>query len=163
MEGQVFCWLSPTFWPPICSVYLQLCCRHGWVHLHVSHHFAGLLHYLDDFITAGSPNSTQCASNLQTALFVCQKLGLPLHPGKCVGPSTRMVILGIELDSVEQYARLPEEKLAALRELNASWRHHQWCSQAQLEWQFPALCCTVSYHLSTCSGKGGGTSIPFSR
>ena len=79
------------------------------------HHLSYLLHYLDDFIAAGSPNSSQCSLNLQTALSVCQKLGLPLHPGKCVGPSTRLVVLGIELDSVEQYARLPEEKLLALR------------------------------------------------
>ena len=97
------------------------------------HHVAGLLHYFNDFITTGSPNSTQCASNLQTALSVCQKLGLPLHPGKCVGPSTWLVILGIELDSVEQYAHLPEEKLAALRELITSWSHRWWSSQAQLE------------------------------
>ena len=34
---------------------------------------------------------------------------------------------------MEQYARLPEEKLAALRELIASWRHRRWCSRAQLE------------------------------
>ena len=80
-----------------------------WILLH-RHHLSDLLHYLDDFITVGPPNSAQCALNLQTALSVCQKLGLPLHPGKCVGPSTWLVVLGIELDSVEQYARLPEEK-----------------------------------------------------
>lgn len=34
MEGQVFGWLSPAFWPQICSFYLQLCCRHGWMHPH---------------------------------------------------------------------------------------------------------------------------------
>ena len=103
-----------------------------WILLH-RHHLSDLLHYLDDFITAGPPNSTQCALNLQTALSVCQKLGLPLHLGKCVGPSTRLVVLGIELDSVEQYARLPEEKLVALRELIASLHHHRWCPRAQLE------------------------------
>ena len=76
--------------------------RHG-------HHLSDFLHYLNDFINAGPPNSAQCATNLQTALSIFQKLGLFLYPGKCVGPSTRLVVLGIELDSVEQYARLPEE------------------------------------------------------
>ena len=42
------------------------------------------LHYLDDFITAGPPDSPQCAQNLSTVLLVCDRLGLPLHPGKCV-------------------------------------------------------------------------------
>ena len=100
-----------------------------WILLH-RHHLSDLLHYLHDFITTGPPNSAQCAVNLQTALSVCQKLGLPLHPGKCVGPSTRLVVLGIELDSVEH---LPEDKLVALRELIASWCHRWWCSRAQLE------------------------------
>ena len=34
-----------------------------------------LLHYLDDFITAGPPDSPQCAQNLSTALLVCDRLG----------------------------------------------------------------------------------------
>ena len=48
-----------------------------------------LLHYLDDFITAGPPDSPHCAQNLSTSLAVCKRLGLPLHPGKCVGPTPR--------------------------------------------------------------------------
>lgn len=52
-------------------------------------------------------------------------LGLPLYPGKCVGPSTGLVVLGIELDSVELCARLPGEKLAALQDLISSWRSRQ--------------------------------------
>ena len=103
-----------------------------WILLH-RHHLSDLPHSLDDFITTGPPNSAQCAVNLQTALSVCQKLGLPLHPGKCVGHSTRLVVLGIELDSMEQYTHLPDDKLVALRELIASWYHRWWCSRAQLE------------------------------
>ena len=72
---------------------------------------------MDDFVTAGPPQSSQCAYNLNTAVSVCHPLGLPLHANKCVGPATSMTILGIELDSVNQVARLPEDKLVALREL----------------------------------------------
>ena len=79
-----------------------------------SYQIPNLLHYLDDFITAGPPQSLQCAHNLATAMEVCQRLGLPLHPAKCVGPSTVLVVLGIELDSDNQVARLPQEKLLAL-------------------------------------------------
>ena len=103
-----------------------------WILLH-KHHLTDLLHYLDDFITAGPPNSELCASNLTTAQTVCRTLGLPLHPDKCVGPATRLVVLGIELDSVAMCARLPEDKLLALRELIISWRS-RWCSsRSQLE------------------------------
>ena len=86
-----------------------------------SYQIPDLLHYLDDFITAGPPESSQCAHNLSAAIAVCRRLGLPLHPGKCVGPSTVLVVLGIELDSVNQVARLPPEKLSALHELITSW------------------------------------------
>ena len=50
------------------------------------------LHYLDDFITAGPPDSPQCAQNLSTVLLVCDHLGLPLHPGKCVRGMARQNI-----------------------------------------------------------------------
>lgn len=46
-----------------------------------------VLHYLDDFITAGPPDYPQCAHNRNTALAACGRLGLPLYPGKCMGPS----------------------------------------------------------------------------
>ena len=43
-------------------------------------------------------------------MAVCDQLGLPLHLGKCVGPAPVLTVLGIELDSVNQVARLPAEK-----------------------------------------------------
>ena len=72
-------------------------------------------------MTVGPPESSQCAHNLSTAIAVCKRLCLPLHSGKCVGPSTVLVVLGIELDSVSQVACLPAEKLLALKELITLW------------------------------------------
>lgn len=69
-----------------------------WI-LVTSYQIPDLLHYLDNFITAGSAQSPQCKLNLTTGLEVCQQLGLPLHPGKCVGPCTALVVLGIKLPS----------------------------------------------------------------
>ena len=103
-----------------------------WIILN-RYNVADLMHYLDDFLTAGPAGTDQCAQNLQTSLTVCRSLGLPLHPGKCIGPVTRLVVLGIELDSIEQSARLPAEKLATLQELIQSWRSRRWCTRRQLE------------------------------
>ena len=47
-----------------------------------------LLHYLDDFILAAPANSSVCASNPQVAVSVVARLGLPLHPQKCLGPAS---------------------------------------------------------------------------
>ena len=92
-----------------------------------------MLHYLDDFITAGPPDSPQCAQNLSTALLVCDRLGSPLHLVKCVGPTPVLAVLGIELDSLAQVARLPDEKLQALKELIPSWLPRTWCFRSELE------------------------------
>ena len=103
-----------------------------WILVH-SYQIPDLLHYLDDFITMGSPESPQCAHNLRTALAVCKRLRLSLHPGKCVGPSTVLVVLSIELDSVNQVAHLPAQKLSALKELISSWLPRKWCNRQDLE------------------------------
>ena len=44
-------------------------------------------------MTAGPPDSPQCALNLRTTLGVCKCLGLPLNPGKCMGPSPVMTVV----------------------------------------------------------------------
>ena len=103
-----------------------------WILVH-SYEVSDLLHYLDDFITAGPPASALYAKNLSTALAVCDQLGLPRHPGKCVGPAPVLTVLGIELDSVNQVAHLPTEKLHALWELIASWLAQTWCNRQELE------------------------------
>ena len=103
-----------------------------WI-LKENYFIADLLHYLDDYLTAGPPDSPLCLDNLNKAKAVCAKLGLPLHPKKCVGPSTSLVVLGIELDSVQQLARLPADKLEALVLLLESWADRQWCYKKQLQ------------------------------
>lgn len=69
-------------------------------------------HYLDDFITLGAPESDECP-NIQ----VCQELGIPLAPHKTVGPTTCLIFLGIEIDTMRMELRLPHEKLSKLLEL----------------------------------------------
>ena len=103
-----------------------------WILLN-THNVSALLHYLDDFITAGPLDTNQCAENLATSIAVCRSLGLPLHPDKCIGPSTHLVLLGIELDSVAQVAHLPMDKLSALQTLLQSWQDRCWCTRPELE------------------------------
>ena len=88
-----------------------------------SHQVPDLLYHLDGFITASPSTSPQCARNLSTAEEACHQLGLPLHPGKGVGLAPVLTILGIELDSLNQEARLSTEKLQALQYLISSWLH----------------------------------------
>ena len=45
-----------------------------------------LRHYLDDFLTLGPPASSVCRCNLQACIWLCSRLGLPLHLDKLEGP-----------------------------------------------------------------------------
>ena len=65
-----------------------------------------LLHYLDDCFTLGPPLSDICASRLKAIDQAAAEIGIPLSPDKCVGPTTCLIFLGIELDSVSMTARL---------------------------------------------------------
>ena len=44
-----------------------------------------------------------------------------------------MVTLGIELDSVNQLARLPNDKLTSLLNLLHRWSSYRWCTKRQLQ------------------------------
>ena len=66
--------------------------------------------------------------NVTIARSVFHQLGLPLHPGKCEGPSSTLMFLGIELDSVAQGAIHTNEldrseiDLSPKRSVNAQMR-----------------------------------------
>ena len=89
-------------------------------------------HYLDDFITLGKPGTDECASNQELILETCRATGTPIEPGKTEGPTTRLVFLGIEIDSEAMEMRLPDEKLSRLKESLAQWRGKKVCRKREI-------------------------------
>ena len=92
-----------------------------------------LLHYLDDFLTVGPPNSPVYHEHEWTAFLVFSNLGLLLHPTKCEGPASTVVFLGIELDSIRQTTRLLPEKFHRTANLLQSWTLRRTCHRPELE------------------------------
>ena len=91
-----------------------------------------ILHYLDDFLTMGSPGSEECAKNLEGLCRICAILGLPLAREKVEGPSTTLVFLGILLDSIRMEMRLPPGKIANLKGGVADWLQKKKATKRQL-------------------------------
>ena len=97
-----------------------------------------LLHYLDDFFTVHAPSLTPATSvaaiQKATILAILDSLGIPVSdsPGKVVGPSTRLTLLGIEFDSVRWQMSLPAEKLDKLHAALAEWGMRRTCTKRQL-------------------------------
>jgi hypothetical protein len=102
------------------------CLVHNWDVL-------DLLHYLDDYFTLGPPNSDVCALRLKAIDQAATDIGIPLSPDKCVGPTTSLVFLGIELDSVKMTARLPTDKRTELIVLLHEWANKRWCRLKELQ------------------------------
>ncbi|MEW8547651.1 MAG: reverse transcriptase domain-containing protein, partial [Candidatus Thiodiazotropha sp.] len=78
---------------------------------------AVMSHILDDFFFIGPPNSNKCSADLSKFVSLCADIGIPLKQEKTVWPTTKLVIYGIEVDSVEMVSRLPEEKVLKIKNL----------------------------------------------
>ena len=91
-----------------------------------------LLHYLDDFLIFGVPDSLECQQALEKALQLCLKLGVPVAKSKTEGPATSITFLGIELDTVAMMVQLPSEKLHRLQRVISKWADRRACSKREL-------------------------------
>ena len=87
-----------------------------------------ITHYLDDFLFVGPARSPACAECLRSFQALAEELGVPLAAEKTVGPEPRIIYLGILLDSALGLSRLPEDKLATLRELLSAMRGRAKCT-----------------------------------
>ncbi|KAJ1190327.1 hypothetical protein NDU88_007065 [Pleurodeles waltl] len=59
----------------------------------------------------GSGRTQECTLALTQFQSMAKVFGAPLAPEKTEGPSTCLVFLGIQLDTVKMEARLPQEKV----------------------------------------------------
>ena len=66
------------------------------------------LHYLDDFLIFGAPDTEEGSRGLKLALEMCALLGVPVAAYKTEGPSVCIVIM---IDTLKGELRLPQEKL----------------------------------------------------
>lgn len=91
-----------------------------------------LLHYLDNFLTMGGPQSQACQGNLNIIVQVCQLLNIPLALEKVEGPTTCLEFLGITLDINCMEARLPLDKLFRVRHAVSDWLDKKCATQWQI-------------------------------
>ena len=69
---------APKLFTAIADALLWIMGRHGVVHA---------LHYLDDYLLLGPPNSTVCGRALRVSLDLCKALGVPIAEHKLEGPA----------------------------------------------------------------------------
>ena len=59
-----------------------------------------VLHYLDDYLVVGLPESDECTRFLSTLTSLCARLGLPVALEKLEGLTCVLTFLGIEIDTL---------------------------------------------------------------
>ena len=72
-----------------------------------------MLHYLDDFFTAGPANSNDYMNNLTAMLSLCNKINAPVKSSKVEGPSTALTFLGILLDTTTMKVSITQDQKQA--------------------------------------------------
>ena len=88
--------------------------------------------YLDDFFIKAD-SFEDCVDALNLVISLLRKLGFHINWQKVTDPSTRIIFLGIEIDSSNMCLRLPDDKLhQALDELR-SFRSRKRASKKQLQ------------------------------
>ena len=92
-----------------------------------------IYHYLDDFAVIGPPDSPCCQQALDVLVAKFAALGVPLAMEKLDGPTPVITFLGIEIDTIKQELRLPEDKLTRLLSLVSEWRCRKACTRRELE------------------------------
>jgi hypothetical protein len=90
-------------------------------------------HYLDDYIIITPPDRTMCSNLIGLIHRECTRLGIPIAEHKSEGPTTCIVFLGIEIDTLSGQLRLPSDKLERLRTLLSDWGDCKHCERKQLE------------------------------
>ena len=93
----------------------------------------GIDHYLDDFIIVAPLAFYACQSNLSKLEEECEALGFTLAPEKQEGPTTHLVFLGINIDTVAGCLSLPADMLLRLRTEVDSWLGRKVCRRRDLQ------------------------------
>ncbi len=72
-----------------------------------------IVHFADDYLLAGRDDDSNmsCARLVRVFEQVCEHLGVPLAEEKSIAPTTKIVYLGIQIDSIRQSLSIPQEKL----------------------------------------------------
>ena len=90
------------------------------------------MHYMDDYVTLGPKNSTQCMNNLVIMQNVCEQTGFSINPNKLVLPNTVIEFIGFIVDTNKMELRISEERLRDITAELMKWEGRKICKKREL-------------------------------
>ncbi|XP_056017308.1 uncharacterized protein LOC130053772 [Ostrea edulis] len=90
----------------------------------------GCVHILDDFLFVSPAPARLCQVGLDRFMTMAERIGLPIKQEKTVLPTTCLVFMGLELDTVAMEIRLPLEKC---RKMVKKFMARNWTTLRELQ------------------------------
>lgn len=94
--------------------------------------FQSIVVYLDDFLIIGKTQA-ECQEAFSVLLKLLQDLGFQISWHKVIGPTQKLVFLGVELDTYRCEMALPPAKLAELHQVVSTFLTRRRASKKQLQ------------------------------
>ena len=91
-----------------------------------------IVNYVDDFIGVATPSVVHCSYVFLQDLL--KRLGLDVSVKKLVPPCTRVVCLGVEVDTRQCTVSIPEEKMRRIVDMVDAWTTKGVCTKRELQY-----------------------------
>ena len=91
-----------------------------------------LVHYADDYFLVSIKHKEVAYKELERLCQAFQEMNIPLAVDKIVGPATKVIYLGIAIDSTHLTISVPEDKYNELMILLPTWLQKRSCTKQQL-------------------------------
>ena len=88
--------------------------------------------YLNDFLVVGQTKQ-KCQLAFDTLLQLLQDLGFQISWRKVIGPTQKLVFLGVELDTLKCEMALPQTKLEDLHQVVTAFLSRRRANKKQLQ------------------------------
>ena len=92
-----------------------------------------VVNYSDDFFAVLSKDLDLATIQLNTIIQAFEDLNIPLAQDKIEGPCSKLIYLGIIINSTTMTIEVPEEKMAAAMTSLTSWYRRRTCTKRQLK------------------------------
>ena len=113
------------------SIFFQRCTDAVRYVMKEHFHCPNLYNYIDDLIYIALPGHIDEAYSALTSLLT--ELGLDISISKLIPPTTVAICLGIEIDTVNQTLRIPDEKLQDIRQMVHNYSKKTQVTKKQLQ------------------------------
>ena len=90
-----------------------------------------VIDYIDDYVGVGIPHVAH--ASFESLFHLMEELGLTISDKKLVAPSTKVVSLGVLINTEDGTVSIPPDKLRHINDTVNEWHNKKTCTKRQLQ------------------------------